>query len=342
MDNTSYIEYLQRHIKPWSRLVSGNRELNCRCFYCPDSDDTRHGHFYINVDLSKDEPSYFYCQKCHVKGIVTSQKLLEWNIYDANLALDITKYNKRILSLPTNLKYNNKYIYNINNYKITEDNLSLYKLNYINNRLGINLSYKDCIEKKIVLNLRDILNPNNLQYTRHPNIIDQLDANFLGFLSYDNAFINMRNLGLKEVYHTIDKRYVNYNIFDKYDNTTKFYIIPNKLDILKPVEVHITEGPFDILSVLYNLHNGKLGNNIYGAATGSSYMGMLKFIMLNMKIPGMIIHFYPDNDIDDYKISRIKNDLRIYNNIYIHRNLYPGEKDFGVRKEKIDEGIIVI
>ena len=222
-----YIDFLLRSIKPWARLVSGGREVNCRCFYCPDSNDKRHGHMYINVDFSKNEPSYFYCQKCHTTGIVNTNRLIEWNIYDSNISLDLTSYNNKVLKLPQNRKYKDKIIYNINNYKITEDKLSLYKLNYINNRLGINMTFKDCIEKKIIINLKDLLDYNRLQYTRNPNIIDQLDANFVGFLSYDNAFINMRNLEINEVYHTIDKRYVNYNVFNKYDNTTKFYIISN-------------------------------------------------------------------------------------------------------------------
>lgn len=345
MDIERYKYFLKDHIKPWARLVSGEREINCRCFYCPDSDDYRHGHFYINVDLSNSEPSYYYCQKCHSKGIVTSQKLLEWGVYDNDLAISITKYNKEVLKLPQNMKYKDKVIYDINNYRITEDNLSLFKLDYINKRLGTHLTFKDCLENKIIINLRDILNNNHIQYTRHQNIIDQLDANFIGFLSYDNAFINMRNLEISEVYHTINKRYVNYNVFDKYDNTTKFYIIPNQINpiIPQPIRIHIAEGPFDILSILYNLNDGNKGNDIYGAATGSSYKGMLRFLLTNLKLINIEVHFYPDNDVSDNKIISIKNELYLYNTrFFIHRNTYPGEKDFGVRKEKIKESVIEV
>lgn len=346
MNSDNYIEFLKTHIKPWARLVSGKREINCRCRYCQDSGDLRHGHFYINVDFSHNEPSYYYCQKCHAKGIVTSQKLLEWGVYDQALAIDINQYNSKVLKLEINKKYKDKAIYNLNNCVLTEDELSLYKLNYINNRLGTHLTYKDCMEKKIVLNLQDLIRSNNIiRLTRSESIFKQLDSNFIGFISYDNAFVNMRNLEIGEVYHTINKRYVNYNIFDKYDNTTKFYVIPNQINTLsiEPIKIHIAEGPFDILSILYNLNDGMLGNSIYAACTGSGYMGLLRFLLLNMKLINIEVHIYPDNDQYDKDIINIKEYLYL-NKVpfFIHRNMYEGEKDFGVPKNRIRENIISV
>lgn len=346
MNTDKYIEFLKTHIKPWARLVSGKREINCRCFYCNDSNDLRHGHFYINVNFSNNAPSYYYCQKCHARGIVTAQKLLEWNVYDQDVAIDINRYNSKVLKLKENIKYKDKIIYTINNCRVTEDDLSLYKLNYINNRLGTQLTYKDCMEKKIVLNLMDLIRYNNItKLTRNENIVKQLDSNFIGFISYDNAFINMRNLDIGEVYHNINKRYVNYNIFDKYDNTTKFYIVPNQINTLsvEPIKIHIAEGPFDILSILYNLNDGMLRNSIYGACTGSGYKNLLKFILLNMKLINIEVHMYPDNDMGDYNIINIKNELYL-NKVpfYIHRNIYKGEKDFGVPMDRIKESIIPV
>ena len=91
---------------------------------------------------------------------------------------------------------------------------------------------------------------NKLEPTRYPNIIDQLDHGFLGFLSYDNAFINMRNLDIvKDIYEGINRRYINYNIFNKYDNTNKFYVIPTNINMEYPIKLHIAEGPFDALSI---------------------------------------------------------------------------------------------
>ena len=155
----------------------------------------------------------------------------------------------------------------------------------------------------------------------------------------------MRNLELGEVYETINKRYVNYNIFDKYDNTCKFYVVPNQLNPLtiEPIKIHIAEGPFDILSILYNMNDGIMGNNIYAAATGSGYGSLLKFLLLNLQLINVEVHLYPDADIPNYKVTNIKKNLFLDKvNFYIHRNTYPGEKDFGVRKEKIKDTIISI
>ena len=37
------------------------------------------------------------------------------------------------------------------------------KLSYINDRLGINLSFADCLDNKIILNLKDLLYDNWIQ-----------------------------------------------------------------------------------------------------------------------------------------------------------------------------------
>ena len=56
---------------------------------------------------------------------------------------------------------------------------------------------------------------------------------------------------------------MNYNLFspDQLAGTSKYYIIPNAIDTIKLVKIHIAEGPFDILSIFYNLNNGNKYNN---------------------------------------------------------------------------------
>ncbi len=325
-----------------AKSVSGETEVNCRCFYCPDSKDLSHGHFYISIP-ENDEPSLFYCQKCHSSGIVSHNVLMEWGIFDIELSTSLAKYNKKIMKLSKNSKYlSEETIYNIRNTYITDNELSQRKLSYINNRLGLQFTYADLLSNKIILNLRDLLNQNNItNYTRHLDIIDQLDRYFIGFVSYDNGFINMRNLSSKLVilHKSIDKRYVNYNIFGKYNNTKRFYIIPTAIDINspEPIKIHLAEGVFDILSIKYNLRKD---NGIYASINGSGYFGLIKFFILSLKIMNAEIHIYPDADIKDYKINNIKYQLTPFNfPIYIHRNIMEGEKDFGVRMERIREYI---
>lgn len=343
LDSNSYIDFLVSYIKPWANVVAGRREINCRCFYCADSSNHRKGHFYISVP-KEDEPSYFYCQKCHTKGIVTNDKLIEWGIFNSQMGVEITKYNSKVLTLTKNKKFANNAIYNVRNSFITDDKASRYKLKYINERLGTNLTYQDCLKNKIVLNLKDLLQQNRLESTRHPNIIDQLDFNFLGFLSFDNAFINMRNLGIKEVYESIDKRYINYNVFDKYDNTLKFYVPPINLDLLNPskVRLHLAEGPFDILSIKYNVV-GDTDRDIFVSVGGSSYKGCIRHFITNMGLYNLEVHIYRDNDQGMYQMHEIAELLRYFNiATFVHNNNYPNEKDYGVPKDRIIDNIIQI
>lgn len=343
LNSNDYIDFLITHIKPFANIVSGRKEVNCRCFYCADSSNQRKGHFYISVP-KEDEPSLFYCQKCHIHGIVTNNKLMEWGIFDSQMGVELTRYNSKVLTLTKNKKFSETFIYNIKNTVITEDKLSLYKLKYINCRLGLNLSFKDCIDNKIVLNIKDLIQSNRLDITRNPNIIDQLDANFLGFLSFDNAFINMRNLGIREVYHTIDKRYINYNVFDKYDNTLKFYVLPVSINLYdpEPVKLHLAEGPFDILSIKYNI-NHRCKNNIFVSVGGSSYKACIRHFITNMGLYNLEIHIYMDNDQNMYQMYDISNLLRYFNiPLYIHKNSFENEKDYGVPSSRIIDNIINI
>ena len=343
LDSNTYIEFLTSHIKPFAHPVAGRKEVNCRCFYCADSSNMRKGHFYISVP-KEDEPSYFYCQKCHAQGIVTNDKLIEWGIFDSQMGVEITRYNSKVLTLTKNKKFANNFVYNVRNSLITEDKLSLFKLKYINDRLGTNLTLRDCIQNKIVLNIKDLIQENRLELTRHPNIVDQLDANFLGFLSYDNAFVNMRNLGIREVYQSIDKRYINYNVFDKYDNTLKFYVPPINIDLFdpSPVRLHLAEGPFDILSIKYNIV-GPSNRDIFVSVGGSSYKGCLRHFITNMGLYNLEIHIYMDNDQSQKQIYDNSILLRYFNiPLYIHNNAYPNEKDYGVPRDRIIDNIIKI
>lgn len=333
MDANVYKNLLLATLKPWARPAGKNHVLT-RCKYCPDSKTYSHGHFYISIpEDGSDEPSQFYCQKCHTGGYVTTQRLLEWGIVDEQLYSEIGQYNRRILSLPKNKKYVSLDILPISNSRITTDELTMKKLGYINSRIGVNLSIKDCVKNKIVFNLNDLLCENKLGITRDQRIIDSLDSYFIGFLSYDNAFINMRNLAKPgTVYHTIDKRYVNYNITNKADNTQRIYIIPNALNFNDPtpMELHMAEGPFDVLSIKYNLAKSTY-NKIFGGVLGSGYKGLVRFVLTTLKIPNLIIHLYADQDIDRFVIVDLAEFIRPFRiPLYLHRNTFPGQKDFGV------------
>ncbi len=345
MDIEQYKNFMLSRI-PGSKLVSGGREIQCRCFNtsCEDCYDYRsHGHFYISIPTD-DEPSKYNCFKCGYSGIVTHNTLLEWNIFEASIAEELVKYNNSIKGKKSNDKYFNRTIYNVYNPITKVSDVSEYKLAYINNRLGTNLSYEDIRQLKIILNLYDVINTNHItKLTRDKSIVDQLDINFLGFLSIDNAFVNMRRLcDSGKVYKSIDKRYINYKLYDKFDSSERFYVIPTMIDLYAPknIKINIAEGPFDILSVYLNLRNREEG--IYIAGTGCNYLGIVLYCLEVFGIINAEIHFYGDNDdIGTKKLNFAINNIRnLRLPVYMHKNMMDGEKDFGVPINRINESVM--
>lgn len=337
-----FINYF-KSIFPVCNVVSGRTELCMRCLYCPDSSDPNHGHFYIHIPQGPDDPALFNCFKCHTTGLLDSRRLIEWGIYDQYIGTELDKIAKKASILGKTKGYN-RVIYRFSNI-VFDENLANLKLKYIQHRIGNNISFQDCLKDKVVFNMNDVLKYNKVdRLTRHPNIVDQMNQYFVGFLSVDNNFVNLRRM-VKEgiVYEGIDKRYVNYNIHDKKDNTEKYYMLPCNINLLSPipVQVHLAEGPFDILSIKYNLRNQSQG--IYGAITGSGYLQMVRWLMSSYKLYRFELHLYPDNDKfgDIRKMMDIKQYLTPYNiPVYIHKNTFAGEKDFGVPIERINESVM--
>ena len=330
-------EALKRNLNCWSKDVSGGKELLTRCKYCSDSRNPNNGHFYIKIPQN-DELILFNCFKCGSKGILTPKTALEWGISETQFITFLAEYNKRVGNLSKNRMMVHTDKFRLRYDFVTNDDITKIKLDYINRRLGTNLTVDDCVRMKIILNLKDLLRSNGIQQlTRNPNIVDQLDENFVGFLSFDNAFVNLRNIGLKQVYEGIDKRWVNYNIFNKFDNTQKFYTIPVNIDLLKPVELHIAEGAFDIISIKENLR--KINQNaIFTSVGGNTYKGSIRHFLCQLGIPNLNIHIYPDNDISRDTILDVANSFRSFHlPIQIHRNIFQGEKDFGVPITNINE-----
>ena len=110
MDMEKYKQFLLS-VLPVAKSVSGGREINCRCMYCTDYKNPRKGHFYISIPQSEDEPSKFNCFKCSSSGWVTTQKLVEWGIYDPDIAVELNEHNKKVMKSPNykSIKYNSIY-----------------------------------------------------------------------------------------------------------------------------------------------------------------------------------------------------------------------------------------
>ena len=343
MTADNYREFLLENI-PSAQRASGGRFVLCRCFECGDSKDPTHAHMYIAIPDGEDDVSWAYCHKCKMHTMITPEVLTRWGLSNASVFEWLVEHNKKCRANPNNRVYMDRQVYILNNLYISNSDLADIKLMYINKRLGTNITKIDAINLKISLNLKDLLYSNNItQLTRAPQIVDQLNDNFVGFISSDNAFVNCRRIVKKGLVHkSIDNRYIRYNIFGKYNNTEKFYIIPANIDMNIPqrIKVNISEGEFDILSVYLNLRRDP--NQIYMSIGGSGYVGLMRYILIKLKLVYIEVHLYPDNDkAGTEELDYIKEILKPYSiPIYLHTNIAPGEKDFGVPLSRIQESII--
>ena len=317
---------------------SSHTQFVVKCPMCESYSTKDHGHLSIKVDINDDSAMVFRCFKCDYSGILTDSLLNELGFYvNDDLSAGIKSFNKKIVK--TNKFINDKIL----DYKVPEYNnskLNQIKINYINDRLETSIQPNECNKLKIILDVFDFIKLNNIESI--PNIdikyLNFINMNYVGFLSTNNNCITFRNFNNKY------RRYLKVKLDPFNINGNSFYSIPNTLNLTytHDINIHICEGTFDILSVYYNIHNGNLENNYYYAACGFGYISILKFLISNGINTGLNIHIYSDNDKTDndhYKYLYRNSLIEWLDHIYIHRNLYPGEKDFGVSVDRINEGI---
>lgn len=335
-----------KSIVPTAKVASGGKEVVIRCPFCGDSKNLRHAHFYMSVPQSQEDISLYQCKRCPNKGIISDELLRRIGCNDSNIMIEITRHNAEVMSLPKYKSLKKINIYPLRWNLIRKDPNNQIKLDYINRRIGSNFTIFDLAKVKIILNLYDVININHLELTRHQMVCNDLDKYFMGFISFDNSYCGLRKVTDKELHNAVNKRYINYSLVNKTDDRKNFYVIPTRIDILDPVpvKIHIAEGQFDTLSIYYNLNQCNDYQNIYMACGGKSYSQALEFILTESGIINYEIHFYPDRDVSDneFYYDVLRKVQLLPGDIYIHRNAFNGEKDFGVPKERIIDSVRVI
>ena len=335
-----------KNFYPNVKIASGGKEVVLRCLKCGDSKNVRHAHLYIKVPQTADEIALYHCKKCNSKGIVDDVFLRQYGCDDPHILVDVVKHNNDLKKSPKYNMLRSMGIYPLKNTFVSDNEWNQSKIDYINNRIGSNFTIPHLLSLKIFLNLYDILNQNRLQGTRHKMITDALNQYFVGFISYDNSYSILRKTTDIELYKSVNKRYINYNIINKFEDTKDFYVIPTKVNIEdpSPVNIHIAEGVFDILSIFYNLNKCNTYQNIYLSSSGKSYSQALNFILGETGIVNYNIHIYPDNDVSDRELEYlILRSIKLLSaNIYIHRNGYNNEKDYGVPLSRIKDQVRIL
>lgn len=323
-----------------AKLASGGKEITKRCHICGDSRDRTARHMYIG--LNKQGVLVYNCFKCGASGLVDGAFFRSLNCFNVDMIQICNENNKKSVSYQEQ-STKRKFIKNrtpILSYRDAPETAK--KVEYISNRLGYNFSLQDLARFKIILNLYDYINANTVgTLTRNKDMCDLIDKFFIGFLSLDNAYINMRRLVPEnKLPKFIDERYINYNIYGFQDNSRRYYVIPTQINTCQKVKIHIAEGVFDILGVYLNTDSDK-ANSIFAAIGGKSYMSLTKFFMLEYGFMNFELHIYVDNDVDNFEIQKIANLVKpIGVEIFMHRNLFQGEKDYGVRRENIIDKVV--
>lgn len=318
-------------------VSTNGKQHYTRCPYCGDSRNINHAHMSIKIDLDNDTPMVYRCLKCDAHGLVTAEVLEELELYVDKEILDSLKsYNKKAMRYGK-LTNNDKEKFSVPLY--TDSSINARKLEYLNNRLGIDYTYTDARDNKLVLNLFDFIKFNEIEKIDglYPSMLKSLDENYIGFLSCNNNNIIFRDITGEQKF-----RYYKVMLNPKNINSDSFYSIPNKISLMytNKINIHIAEGTFDILSIKENVVQNT-EDNFFFAMCGFGGISILKYLIHHGINTGLNIHIYSDNDKTNWDHRKI-----LYNksyitewidNIYIHRNQMKGEKDYGVTPDRIKD-----
>jgi hypothetical protein len=332
MEDSGLKEILQQYCRVFKESSS---HFVVRCPYCGDSvKSIGHAHLYIKNTF----PHPWLCHRCNTGYGAVNRDLLER--LDAcskdgiELIQKIEKVQSRNTKIGRGKKLRNLSLPIINRNDVDENRNIL----FLENRLGFSLNEFHFKRYKIITNLYNFLTLNKIDRLTVPqNEADRLAFDAIGFLSADHSHIIFRNTN---PYYK-GRRYTNYNIFNNNDGS-KLFSVSKDVDPLKEKHhIIISEGIIDLIQIenLYYQNSFNDINYIAFATNGSSHKNTLRWIM-GMGILDYKLELYIDNE-DGYldKIKNINTWSHFLNKqeINIFKNIFPNEKDFGIKKENINK-----
>lgn len=318
-----------------------SREYVTRCPFCGDSVNSKNkGHLYMKIDLNDESPIQYHCFKCESGGILNPSNMPLFGIDDEDLKNGIEKLNgsSRSQRQTRILERNEVKSFDFIIPEIERND----KSKYIEERLGISLRDVDLEEMKYISSFKEFLKTNQVPPMCKDNIVDFIDSNYVGFLSFGNSHILFRDISGKQ-----NIRWLKYPITEESKQNRIFY--STKLAIARmetePIRINLAEGIMDILSVKHNLgYNTQKDINI--AVSGKSYDKILLFMISNTFFGSNVtVNIFSDNDagFNDKKNAtkttvewyrdKIGTFKPLFQNINIFYNMIG--KDVGVPKEKI-------
>lgn len=321
-----------------------------KCPYCND-DSPRHGHFCLKIDIDSDEPVLYHCLKCSQGGILNRNVLSDLNVYlPQHLDAQMRKSNK-IYARKNNLTNISVMPFEIPEVcQIMPIPIAESKIDYINKRLGTKISLADAAKYRIIVSIKDFMAENKIQEIpgMSDNYIKYLDMNYVGFLSLNKNHIVFRRIN--DAKYVVAKgegtkqppRYMKVVIDRNNLDENNFYTMPTAFDIMgtDPVNVHISEGVFDIMSVALHGLATTPEPNMFFAVCGFGYAGVIRNVIKMGVCPHINLVIYADNDKSDSEIKRMilpkkLGIIEYVDTLTIVRNSWENEKDFGVPMDRI-------
>jgi len=311
---------------------SQKTELQVRCPYCGDStNDKTHAHLYITNEV----PYWFFCQRCESSGVLNGGTLDDLDIFDDELSIAIHK-EYRAFRRDTTIRDGSKHILSMSSAKFPKYELNSRfkpKKAYIDDRLGISTTRDDLRQFKVLNSLEDFVILNKMEHLLDDDRFAKdcwlVDKFAVGWLSQDNSYATFRFYD-----GNYSKRFKTVG-FDKYGEGSKIFTIKSKLEVMAvDIEVVMTEGFFDIVSVYNNFYREKDNlNRVFTAINGKGF-NLFPSTLMRMGFLNMNLVVYSDNDIslDDYRRILM---MHRYKSIRIFYNRAANQKDFGVRSELI-------
>lgn len=313
-----------------------------RCPYCGDSKDKSHGHFSILINRGTDDIMMYRCFKCNEAGILKPEILEDLGIY-------LTEDERNAIRVCN--KNSGKSSYNRNRPKdyrippIVNTPAVQAKLNYLQQRLGIEFTPELIDKCKIVLSIVDFINANHISIkTLNYGLIQTLENHYVGFLSANNNKIVFRRITDNEKL----LRYFKWTI-DPMNTTPNNFYAPKNIQVpllyTDPIRIHIAEGTFDILSVMLNMDHDPSQMHLFYGSCGYNFGTILKFLIYQGVNTDLTVELYSDADKTDAENEKVlcsgRNKIWI-DHVIIHRNQCPGEKDYGVPKDRIIDGSKIV
>ena len=317
---------------PYANEDTIRHQIMIRCPFCGDSvkhhDST---HFGVLINPYDNSPIFFHCFRCDIGGVLDQRTLRMLGSFDLELNNAVYTYNTKAVKSSGKSKLLKTSMVKLKIPEVIINERTLRKHEYIEKRLGLKLDIQELANKKVIYNFGNLLNDNKIyNLTCKPEYAQKLQNEYVGFLSARNEFINFRNIGKDGM------RWYIYNILGRLDNTRKFYIMPNQIDLFTKdiITINICEGAFDALGIYYHIFDKESDDMLYVAACGAGFLSVIKYILAMGAVCNVDINIFSDADRPTYFYKNIVRDIADWvNSINVYYN--EKEKDYGVRRDQI-------